>query len=114
MQRDIDLTIGDIILDQGNCGIDGLLQFLEHIVPQDTHTSLCFLKIPHLTKYSDLYPEVTCQPTEKGDHPGESGYVAVSTCWDSFTGPGSNMDKRSSSRLRKVLIKQRGKPLRAP
>jgi hypothetical protein len=114
MQRDIDLTIGDVVLDFEDCGIDALGQFSKHIVSQETHTNLRFLKIPHLNKYSDLYPEVTCELTEKGDQPGEKGYVAVSYCWDSFTSLGPNVDGRSSPSSPTVLVEQRGKPPRAP
>jgi hypothetical protein len=78
MQRDIDLTIGDIILE----GIRSymLSQFLEYIAPQDIYTNLRFLKITNLEQYSDLYLKVIYELTEKGDYPGEKGYVAVLYC----------------------------------
>ena len=64
MQRDIDLTIGDIIVE----GIRSyaLSQFSEDIVSQDTHTNLRFFKIINFEQYTDLYPKATCELTEKG------------------------------------------------
>ncbi|KAH8742582.1 hypothetical protein F5883DRAFT_595877 [Diaporthe sp. PMI_573] len=109
MQRDIDLTIEDIHRDL-KADPSTLGQFSNHVVSQETHTNLRFLKIPHLKQYNDLYPEVVCQLTERGDHPGEKRYVAVSYCWESFTSLGSNVDERSPT----VLVRQRGKPPRAP
>lgn len=113
MQRDIDLTIGDIVLDLKDSGLSALGQISEHIIPQETHTNLRFLKIPQLKQYSDLYPEVTCKLTEKGDHPGEKRYIAVSYCWESFNSP-DNVDGRSSLLSPTILVEQRGKPPRAP
>lgn len=113
MQRDIDLTIGDIVLDQQDDSLSALDQISEHIVPQETHTNLRFLKIPHLKQYSDLYPEVTCKLTEKGDYPREKRYVAVSYCWESFNSL-NNVDVRSSLLSPTVLVEQRGEPPRAP
>ncbi|KIM96941.1 hypothetical protein OIDMADRAFT_183016 [Oidiodendron maius Zn] len=109
MQRDIDLTIGDVIVE----GIRSyaLSQVSENITSQDTHTNLRFLKITNLEQYSDLYPTVTCELTEKGEHPGENSYVAVSYCWESFTSLGLAADSRSSPT---VLVEQRGKPPRPP
>ena len=39
MQRDIDLTIGDIVLDLKDSGLSALGQISEHIVPRETHES---------------------------------------------------------------------------
>lgn len=112
MQRDIDLTIGDIVLDLKDSGLSALGQISEHIVSQETHTNLRFLKIPLLKQYSDLCPEVTCKLTEKGYHPGDKRYVAVSYCWESFTSL-DNVDGRSLLSPT-VLVEQRGEPPRAP
>ncbi|KAH8724013.1 hypothetical protein GQ44DRAFT_760716 [Phaeosphaeriaceae sp. PMI808] len=112
MQRDIDLTIADIHVDIRN-DPSTLGEFSNHVVSQETHTNLRFLKIPYLKQYSDLYPEVTCELTEKGDHPGEKSYVAVSYCWESFNKPDPDVDE-GSLRSPKILVRQRGKPPRAP
>lgn len=84
MQRDIDLTIGDIVLDQTASSISDLMSISKHIYPQEIQNNLRFLRIPDLKQYSELYPEVTCELTEKGDYPGEKRCIAVSYCWESL------------------------------
>ena len=86
-------------------------QVSENITSQDTHTNLRFLKITNLEQYSDLYPTVTCKLTEKGEHPGEKSYVAVSYCWESFLSLGLAADSRSSPT---VLVEERDEPPRPP
>lgn len=114
MQRDIDLTIGDIVLDQTDSSVLELGSISQHVFPQEIQNDLRFLKIPDLKQYSDLYPEVTCELTEKGDHPGEKRYIAVSYCWESFTSPNWNVNGRSSQLSPTVLVKQRGQDPRNP
>ncbi|KAH9221785.1 hypothetical protein DL95DRAFT_455146 [Leptodontidium sp. 2 PMI_412] len=114
MQRDVDLTIGDIVLDQTNSSVSELGSISRHIVSQETQNDLRFLKIPDLQQYSDLYPEVTCELTERGDHLGEKRYIAVSYCWESFTNLNWSVNGRSSQLLPTVRVKQRGQDPRNP
>ena len=114
MQRDIDLTIGDIVLDQTDSSVSELGSISKHIFPQEIQNDLRFLKIPDLKQYSDSYPEVTCELTERGDHPGEKRYIAVSYCWESFTSLNWSVNGRSSQLSPTVLVKQRGQDPRNP
>jgi Heterokaryon incompatibility protein (HET) len=105
MQRDTDFTIGDVI---DSLNISPLRQFSRQNAPQETYSNLRFLKIPHLENHTNLYPGVTCELTERGAHPGELNYVAVSYCWGSFERPGSDANDNSSRPLPTVLVEQQG------
>jgi hypothetical protein len=106
MQRDTDFTIGDVI---DSLNISPLRQFSRQNAPQETYSNLRFLKIPHLENHTNLYPGVTCELTERGAHPGELNYVAVSYCWGSFGDPDSDANDNSSRPLPTVLVKQQGR-----
>jgi Heterokaryon incompatibility protein (HET) len=105
MQRDTDFTIGDIV---ESLNISALKQLSKQNVLQEIYSNLSFLKIPHLKNHTDLYPEVTCELTERGAHPGKLNYVAVSYCWQSFNRSNVNASNNFSRPSPTVRLKQRG------
>jgi hypothetical protein len=105
MQRDTDLTIGDVI---EFLNISSLKQISKQNAPRETYSNLRFLKIPHLENHTNLYPRVTCELTERGAHPGELNYVAVSYCLESFRSPNLNANDNSSRPSPEVLVERQG------
>ena len=86
MQRDTDFTIGDIV---PSLEFSAFGDTSRREVRREISSDLRFLKIPpHVKTNIDVSQGVTCELTEKGIHPGELNYVAVSYCWQSFATPG--------------------------
>jgi len=113
MQRDTDLTLGDVVWDFEYHSTEALLRMSESIVADEPHANLRFLKIPYLKQYKDIGSEVVCSLTEKGEHLAETNYVAVSYCWDSFNLPDTTHSGSTCSSPT-VLVKQGSGPSRAP
>jgi hypothetical protein len=101
MQRDTDFTIDSL-------NISPLKQFSKQNAPRETYSNLRFLKISHLKNLTNLYPGVICELTERGAHPGELNYVAVSYCWESFRSLNSNANDNPPRPSPTVLVKQQG------
>jgi hypothetical protein len=97
--------MGDVI---ESLNISPLKQFSKQNAPREIYSNLRFLKIPHLENHANLYPRVTCELTERGAHPGELNYVAVSYFWESFRCLNSSANDNSSRPSPMVLVKRQG------
>lgn len=116
MELDIDRKLG-AVFGSLNGFTESMLEIQENVIPR-AHFShwannLRFIEVPgiDITELDEfLNQRRTLHLTKKNDHPGETRYLAVSYCWDSF----ENSDETQSCIPYSIQTDRGVRPSRAP